>query len=218
MSSQDTEKIKSGGKLILFGVIGIIIMVSAKFLSLTLVEDVIVGSQFVGLSIAENFYELLMMPLINVAMFLVVGILFFVLFFQAFQFLTGQDDGAKKKAAGMILRSVVGILVILSSNQLVESVFGSRERVFQGASNVGEVGMAIFENSSIPMLYEIINRIMGFAALVVLILIMFQTFMMLTKPDDPNMTKKIKNTLLYVAIGVVVIGAGYLITNVLLIN
>lgn len=59
---------------------------------------------------------------------------------------------------------------------------------------------------------------MGLAALIVLVLIVFQTFQMLTKPDDPGMMTKIKKTLMYVLIGVVVIGAGYLITNVLLVT
>ncbi len=106
-------------------------MVSAKFLSYALVDSVIKDSQFIGLQIAENFYDKIVMPLINVAMFLVVGVLFFVLVSRVFQFLTSQDEGVKKKATGMITWTVVGILLILASNQLVEAVFGSRDKVFQ---------------------------------------------------------------------------------------
>lgn len=203
--------------MIIFGVIGIIIMVSAKFLSETLVENVIKDSQFIGLKIAENLYDKLMMPFMNIAMFLVVGLLFFVLVSRVFQFMTSSGE-IKQKAMGMIVRTVVGILVILASNQLVEAVFGSREKVFQGATTLGQVGAGVFENTSIPILYQIINRVMGLAALIVLVLIVFQTFQMLTKPDDPGMMTKIKKTLMYVLIGVVVIGAGYLITNVLLVT
>ena len=162
-----------------------------------------------------------MMPLMNVAMFLVVGVLFFVLVTRVFQFLTSQDEGIRKKATGMILRTVVGILVILASNQIVQAIFGTRDDIFLNpryAQTLGDVGTEVFENSSIPIIYEVINRVMGLAVLIVLVLIIFQTFQMLTKPDDPEMAKKIKKTLLYVTIGVVVIGTGYLITNVLLVN
>ncbi|MDR0369028.1 MAG: hypothetical protein LBH96_00370 [Candidatus Peribacteria bacterium] len=63
-----------------------------------------------------------------------------------------------------------------------------------------------------------INWIMALATFVVLVIIIFQTIQMLTKPDDAEIPKKIKKTLMYVAIGVIVIGAGYVISNVLLIN
>jgi hypothetical protein len=59
---------------------------------------------------------------------------------------------------------------------------------------------------------------MGLTTLAVLVLIIFQTFQLLTKPDSADNIGKIKKTLMYVAIGVVVIGAGYVISNVLIVN
>ena len=41
MNSEDTTKVKEGGRLIIYGVIGIIIMVSANFLANTLTKNVI---------------------------------------------------------------------------------------------------------------------------------------------------------------------------------
>jgi hypothetical protein len=38
------------------------------------------------------------------------------------------------------------------------------------------------------------------------------------KPDDPDQTKKLKNSLLYIFIGIVIIAVGYILTNVLIIN
>jgi hypothetical protein len=59
---------------------------------------------------------------------------------------------------------------------------------------------------------------MGLTTLAVLALIIFQTFQLLTKPDSADNITKIKKTLMYVAIGVVIIGAGYVISNVLIVN
>lgn len=83
------------------------------------------------------------------------------------------------------------------------------------------MGNALLEQdlqSTLPLAYTIINWIMGLTSLAVLIMIIAQTIMILTKPDDPELISKIKKTILYVFIGVIVIGTGYLISNVLLID
>jgi hypothetical protein len=49
-------------------------------------------------------------------------------------------------------------------------------------------------------------------------MILWQAFQPLMKPDAPDAMKKIKNSLLYIFIGTVIIGAGYIITNFLIIN
>ncbi|HCY20643.1 TPA: hypothetical protein DIC40_02080 [Patescibacteria group bacterium] len=73
-------------------------------------------------------------------------------------------------------------------------------------------------NKNLPILYEIINWAMGLAALVILIMVLVQAFQLLLKPDSPDAMKKIKNSLLYIFIGIIVIGTGYIVTNFLIIN
>ena len=168
---------------------------------------------------ANSLYENIALPFIKFAVYLVIGILFFVLAARVFSFLTSNDEGTRKKAVGMIARTVGGILIIMAAKQLVEAVFGKRHNVMeQNADTLGDIGSSIFETQTIPILYQIINRVMGLATLAVLVIIIFQTFQLLTKPDDAEVIKKIKKTIMYVAIGVVIIGAGYVISNVLLIN
>ncbi|MDR0859449.1 MAG: hypothetical protein LBO09_00230 [Candidatus Peribacteria bacterium] len=105
------------------------------------------------------------------------------------------------------------------AKQLVEAVYGNKDRVInENATSLGDVGTGIFETQNIPIVYDVINWVMTLTAFVVLVLIIFQTFQMLMKPDDAEMPKKIRKTLIYVIAGVLVIGAGYIISNVLLIN
>jgi len=59
---------------------------------------------------------------------------------------------------------------------------------------------------------------MGLTSLAVLIIIIFQTVQLLMKPDNPEQMKSLKNSLIYVFIGLMVIGAGYLITNFLIVS
>jgi hypothetical protein len=50
------------------------------------------------------------------------------------------------------------------------------------------------------------------------VVIIIQTVKLLTKPDDPAQVKGIKNSLLYMFIGILILGAGYLIVNFAIIN
>jgi uncharacterized membrane protein YdcZ (DUF606 family) len=73
-------------------------------------------------------------------------------------------------------------------------------------------------DKNIPILYQVINYALGIASLVILVIIIIQTIKLLTKPDDPAQLKNIKNSLLYMFIGIFVLGAGYLIVNFAIIN
>lgn len=224
MTSEKEDALKEGSRLVLYGVIGIIIISSAEFISNALVHNVIEGGvnskagTLNGLQIAESLYENIMLPFLKLASYLAMGVLFFIMVGRVISFLTSSDDGVRKKAGGMIGRTVIGILIIMAAKQIVEAIFGKRTDVTNPPESLGEIGSGIYEVSSIPIIYQIINWVMGLSTLVVLILIIFQTFQLLTKPDSPDTITKIKKTLMYVAIGVLVIGAGYIISNVLLIN
>ena len=144
--------------------------------------------------------------------------MFIILLTRTFYYITNPGDETRKKALTVIIRNVLGMLIILASKQIVELVYGQKEQVLQqNAQNIGDIGAGILENN-IPILYEIINRILGFTAFVILIIIIFQSYQLLVNPNDPDTISKIKKNIGYIAIGVLVIGAGYVITNFLIIN
>jgi energy-converting hydrogenase Eha subunit B len=83
---------------------------------------------------------------------------------------------------------------------------------------ITDVGSSFLSDANIPIIYTIVQRVMGVAAFAVLAIIIFQTFKMLTDPTNEENLGNIRKTILYVLLGMLVIGAGYLIVNVLLIN
>lgn len=224
MGSEDPAKTKEGVGYVIAGVVGIIIMVSAKFIGYTLVNDVIVtnNDEVDGLTMANNLYEILFLPFIKIAIYLSAWFLFFVLAARVFSFLFSSDEGTKAKAWGMILWAVIGIAIILLSKELVEAIFGKRSAVINHeANNLGDLGNALLEQdfqSSLPLAYTIINWVMGLTALVILIMIIVQTVQMITKPDDTELITKLKKTLIYVFVGVIIIGAWYFISNFLILD
>ena len=223
MFSSDDKGVGDWVKYIAFGLVWIIVMMSAKFISNVLYSDIfnawVLGFGSVqGYEIAQKLYENLLFPFLKIAIFLALGVLFVILVSRVITFIFGTDDDAKKKAGTIIWRNSIGMLVIIWAKQIVEAVYGKQTEVVKAISNLGEVWWAILANRNIPLFYQIINRALWLASLIILIMIILQAFGLLTNPDNAEQSKKLKNSLLYIFIGMLIIAIGYIITNFLVIN
>ena len=215
-SGEDTAR-KEGIKYILFGVLGIIIIVSAKFLWQN-IYDILSVHDLKGVEVAQSLYNTILYPFIKFAIYLVLGVMFIILVSRVITFLFGSDSDAIKKSWTIIGWNVIAMLIIIWAKQIVELVYGKQADVVKEATNLWEIGTWVLADKNIPLLYQIINYALGIASLVILVVIIFQTIKLLMKPDDPAQIKSIKNSLLYMFIGILIIGLGYLIVNFAIIN
>lgn len=234
MTSNSEDKMKEWIRLVVFGILWVIIMVSAKFLAEWLVwNDGIISVEFgktgenpSWIELAKNLYEKIMYPFIKVALYLVVWALFFIMAAKVLTFVISTEEAAKKKAWWIILWCVIGILIVMWSKQIVESVMWKQEKVLNEnatwitaeAWNTSWMGNEITKFESIPLIAQVINRVMWLAMFVILVLIIIQGYRMFTKPDDPKNRERLKKTMLYVIIWVLVIWASYVISNILVLN
>ena len=233
MTSDKEENLKEWIRLVVFGIIWIIIMVSAKFLASSLVwNEGIITDEFGGtteatwpswINFAENLYNTIMFPFIKVALYLVIWILFFAMVAKIISFVTATDDSAKKKAWWIIIWCVIWILIIMWSKQIVEAVMGKQNIVLnKNAEWISwwETWMweEILEFERIPLIAQIINWVMWLTMFAIVILIIIQWYKIFTKPDDPKTRESLKKTILYIVIWILVIGAAYVISNVLVVN
>ena len=236
MTSDKEETLKEGIRLVIFGIIWVIIMVSARFLAEWLVWEWwsgIIRNAFSNvwwwqpnwIKFASALYENIMYPFIKLALYFVVWILFFMTVAKVVTYVTSTDDSVKKKAGWVIIWCVVWILIVMWSKQLVEAVMWKQDAVLNadkakwidGGSGTGMWnGLLWFEN--IPLITQVINWIMWLTMLIILILIIIQGYKMFSKPDDPKNRESLKKTLLYIIIWVLVIWAAYAISSVLVIN
>lgn len=227
LTSDSEDKMKDWIRLIIFGILWIIIMVSARFLAEWLVwSNGIISRQFPGgdkvpnwVTLAKDLYENIMFPFIKVALYLVVWALFFMMAAKVITFVISTDEAAKKKAWWIILWCVVWIFIVLWSKQIVEAVMGSQDKVLEEkATWVDEMWNRLEEFNSIHLISQIINWVMWLTMFVIVVLIIIQGYRMFAKPDDPKNRDRLKKTLLYVIIWVLVIWASYVISNVLVLN
>ncbi len=243
MVSDKEETMKEWISLVAFGILWIIIMVSARFLATSLVwsdgTGGIIWEQFANVNkdkqpnwivFADDLYNNIMYPFIKIALYFVIWILFFIMVGKVVWFVAATDDSAKKKAGWIIIWCVVGILIVMWSKQIVEAVMWNQNDVLKKATIVdGKVIEAapswideqwnpILEFGSIPLIAQIINWVMGLTMFAIVILIIIQWYKIFTKPDDPKTRESLKKTILYILIWILVIGAAYVISNVLVIN
>lgn len=217
-SSEDTAT-KEWTRYIIYWVIGIILIVSAKFIGQNVFDLLNPPSGDIKwYDIASWLYDKIIYPFIKFAIYLVLGAMFIILLSRVITFLFGTDSDAQKKAGTLIGWNVIAMLIIIWAKQIVEAIYGKQAAVVKDITNLWEIGSWVLADKNIPILYQVINYALGIASLVILVIIIIQTIKLLTKPDDPAQLKNIKNSLLYMFIGIFVLGAGYLIVNFAIIN
>lgn len=230
MASSKDDSTKDWIRLVIFWIVGVIIMVSARFIAGALVWDNwVISEEFTNIlgeengpswvQIAANLYEKVLYPFIKLLLYFVIWILFFMMAAKVIKFATSTDDSTKKKSLWVILWSVIWIFVVMWSKQIVEAIMWNQERVLNdAASQISDMWNPILEFGKIQLISQIVNWVMGLTMLIILVLIIIQWYKMFAKPDDPKNRESLKKTLLYVIIWVLVIGASYVISNVLVVN
>jgi hypothetical protein len=219
MFSGDEKAVGEGTKFVIYGLVGIIVIMSAKYIWSNIYGILTpAGGDIKWYQVAQKLYDQLAYPFIKFALYLVLGAMFVILLTRVMSFLFWTDADAKKKAGTLIWWNIIGMLVIIGAKQIVEAVYGKYDAVVKDISNLGEIGSGVLADKQIPLVYTIVNRVLGLTALAILIIIIVQSIQLLLKPSDEKQITNVKNSLIYMLIGLLVIGTGYLIVNFLIIN
>lgn len=170
-------------------------------------------------TLLTNIYSMMVYPFLKIAIYFSLGILVIIMMSRVFTYITSQDDKVKTKATGVITWSVVGMLIITGAKQIVEAIYGKQEAVLKGApTSLTQIGSQILNPKSIPIVFQIMNWTLGLISLILLVMIIWQTYQMLTKPDDATTFKTLRSTIMYAFLGLVLIGSAYLLANWLIIT
>lgn len=220
--SDKEEDLKKWAMLIIYWVVWIIIILSARYIWNVIFEEMLWSWDATWLNwvdLAQTLYKKIAYPFIKIILYLALWVLFLILAGKTLWFITKSDWSGQKKAITMIARSAISILVIIWAKQLVEAVYWKQDDVLtQNAQNLWDMWGWILANKSIPILYTAINRIMWLTSLVVLIIIIFQTFQILVNPDKSENRQRIGKTIIYIFIWILIIWTWYVLTNFLVVN
>ena len=201
--SWDESKIKTWTSTLIYGIIGIILMYSAKYLT-----DIVFTTLFHSWSWKAITVKAMISNLYNQVML------------RVFTYITSSDEGTKKKSLGVIIRTTIGMLIISWAKQMVEAVYGKQDEVINGttSTNLWEIGTNFLNPKDVPIIYNVINRALGLVSFVLLAIILYQTYKMLIKPDDAATFSSLKKTILYALGGLLLIWSAYLLSNLFIIG
>lgn len=219
--SSDEKQAATWLKILIFWVIWIIIMLSAKYIWTVLFEDIFNSWNTTGISwiaLSQNIYNKIFYPFIKIALYLALTVIFIVLVGKSISLITKSDWTSTKKALWMIWRCAVAILIIIWAKSIVEAIYWKQNEVFVTAQNLWEIWGWILADKNIPLVYTIISRILWIIWLVVFLLLLIQWFKILISPSKSENFQKLWKNLLYTLIWLFVIGIGYLITNAFILN
>lgn len=231
MSSDSDEDQKKWFSFILWWVVGIVIMVSAGYLTNQLVgtegtTDIIwsfstktSADPVYGAKLAEELYVKIFYPFLRVAMFVVLGILFMMAVVHAFKYIFRKDDEFQKKSFTILIYNALGIVVVILAKSMIEVIYGKYETVIDSnANNLWKIGDGVLEEANFLNLQTVLNWMLWLATFIVLILIIYQSYQLLTNPSDEELVTWLKKNIGYTFIGILIIGAGYLLVNFFIIT
>lgn len=220
--SSSAEDTKKWLQLIIYWILGVIIIISARYIWWVIFESMLQSWDAVWVNwvdLANKLYNEIAYPFIKIVVYLALWILFVILAGKVFSLMSKSDGSWQKQATTMIARSSIAMLIIIWAKQLVEAIYWKQAEVLnQNAQNLWEMWWWLLANKSIPILYNVINRVMWITSLIVLIIIVFQTFQILSNPEKAENRQKIWKSIIYIFIGILIIGAWYIIANFLVIN
>ena len=219
LTSSDESKIKTGVNTLLYGVLWILIMYSAKYLTSTIfwIYDWWTAKTLNQFEIIQTIYQDMVYPFIKIAIYLSLWVLVILMMIRVFTYITAQDESTKKKSLWVIAWTTIGMLLISWAKQIVEAVYWKQQDVIKGAGNLSWIGTKIFDPADIPIVYNVINWALWLTAFVLLVMIIIQTYKILTKPDDAATFTSLKKTIIYAIWWVLLIWAAYLLSNLFII-
>ena len=225
MISEDAAELKKGWNFILWWIVGTLIMVAAAWIVTQLVGANWIltgiengGADFNAGQFVADLYQKIVYPLLKVVLSLIIWIMFLMAVASAFKYLFSGDEEASKKALQILVFTVLGILVIILAKTMVESVFGSYQSVVDGNTDLGWVGTGVFENADRKMLYTILNWLMGLLTFLLTTIIIYIGYLILVQPTDEETTGKLKKAVTRWLVGILLMGAAYLLANFVLVK
>lgn len=112
MFKQDKDDTKKVIWLVFYAVIGILTMLSAKFIGRVFYEDILFSGeigvdQFNSVNIVAQAYDLLLYPFLKIFYYLAMGILFVILLMRVFSFVSEASEDVVQKSRNIIVATTV---------------------------------------------------------------------------------------------------------------
>ncbi len=134
-------------------------------------------------------------------------------FFAFFRIVTaGGDEEMVKKGKQTIISALIGFIIMKLPAVLVKSIYGEAKcdaPLLFSICRIKDPNLS----GAISVMTSIINYINGFLAIVIVVLVLYAGWLVLSSGGDDEKIKQAKKILLYIVIGVVLLVSSYILFN-----
>lgn len=206
-SSGGDEDIKKWKLTIVWTTLGIMVMQSAF-----VVVDLLFDKNIDG-NLALNFSDKILYPFVHLLEILASFAFLFMAFLAFYKIVTaGGDEEKAKGGKKTIIYAILGFLLMKIPGLLIKSIYGEAK-----CERVLLVNICKIEDpnisKTITIFTDIVNYINGFLALVIIVLVLYSGFLVLTSGGDDEKMKKAKNIVKYIVIGILLLVTSYILFN-----
>jgi len=204
---EQQEKLKNG---IVWISLGIMLMQIAF-----IIHDVFFNRDVDG-ALGQASVKYILEPILQMLMFftsfvfLAMGIWSFYLLVTA-----GGDEDKTKKGKMIIVQAVIGFIVIKFAEVLVKNTFDPwcGKSLLSGLVKLESTDICANITANTSIITTIITWVNGFIALVIVLMVIYAGFLILTGKGDEEKYTKAKSILLYSGVGVIILFGSYIILN-----
>jgi multisubunit Na+/H+ antiporter MnhB subunit len=215
-SDKEDER-KKWLNFVIYGVLWVILAVAWPFIAKTLVWDswtsgILWWNNIQWGNVAENLYSQIIIKFFSLFIYLVILVVFIILVINVIKLIATPDkEDTAKHAKTIVVWNSIWLIIMLAAKNIVETFY---KKSWYWMNTWGP----ILENTHLWWLYTILNYTLAFVAFAITVLIIYQAFLLLTKPDDDATYKNLKKYFVYAIIWVLLIGWIYLIANFFIIR
>lgn len=244
MTSESSEETNKARTYIVYGIVWVVIMVSAWYITNLLVWvdgsggtwslfDFEWRSELNGPELAAQLYDMIIYPFLRIFLNLAMWFLFIILLTNAIRLIFSPDDNIVSKAISMIIYSILGILAILLSKNIVELVYGKYDQVVVKLNGWAEwelwkVGLLFWWLwwewwvsiwwDVMARFFSVINWVLWLATFIVTVIIIYLWYSLLVRPNDEEAIARIKRYLVYMLVWIFIIWFSYLLSRMVILT
>ena len=198
-----------------------LLLISIAYTVIKLMETRVLGSPSISGTTAYNIIINIIYPLLNFMRFMAGTVFFIGAIYSFYTIVTsnGQEEGFER-GKKIFIGSVVGFVVMMIAEPLVQLAYGNN--LCMGRMVFGVPIDCTHRILNAPWVMGTIARIIifmnSFIALIVMIMIIYAGFLVLTGGGDEEKNDKAKKTITYAIIGILLLIFSFVIYKFMIMN
>lgn len=219
-SKNDEENFSTWIQTLVWSIAGLF-LISIAYTVIRQFETRVFGIQTISTQTVFNVVINIIYPLLNFLRYIAATVFFLWAIYAFYRIVTaGGNEEWFEDGKKIFIGSIIGFIIMMIAEPLVRIAYGwgncSGNRIFGVPTDC--TNRVLDASGVLGTVAKIIIFINGFLALIVLIMVMYAGFLVLTGAGDEEKNDKAKKTIVYALIGVIILIFSYVIYRFMILQ